>query len=52
MTKDELVDLIRMPVPWSRGCRLPDHVKLQARDIDTYVINGAECEPLLMPIRR
>ena len=29
------------------GAGFPTHVKLKARDIDTYLINAAECEPLL-----
>ncbi len=30
-----------------RGAGFPTHVKLKAKGIDTYLINGAECEPLL-----
>ena len=29
------------------GAGFPTHVKLAAEGIDTYLINGAECEPLL-----
>ncbi len=29
------------------GAGFPTHVKLKAKGIDTYLINGAECEPLL-----
>ena len=48
MTKDELVELVRdAGVVGAGGAGFPTHVKLQAQDIDTYVMNGAECEPLL-----
>lgn len=48
MTKDELTELVRHAgVVGAGGAGFPTHVKLQATDIDTYVINGAECEPLL-----
>jgi len=29
------------------GAGFPTHVKLDARGIDTFIVNGAECEPLL-----
>lgn len=48
MTKDELTELVRHAgVVGAGGAGFPTHVKLQASDIDTYLVNGAECEPLL-----
>ncbi|MCL1952581.1 MAG: 4Fe-4S dicluster domain-containing protein [Oscillospiraceae bacterium] len=29
------------------GAGFPTHVKLAAKDVDTFLVNGAECEPLL-----
>lgn len=48
MNAAELAGKIREAgVVGAGGAGFPTHVKLAAKDIDTYLINGAECEPLL-----
>jgi len=48
MKKAELIDLVRAGgVVGKGGAGFPTHVKLAAENIDTYLINVAECEPLL-----
>ncbi len=48
MNAAELVDKVReYGVVGAGGAGFPAHVKLAAEGIDTYLINGAECEPLL-----
>jgi Na+-translocating ferredoxin:NAD+ oxidoreductase RnfC subunit len=48
MDRDSLVEAVRLAgVVGSGGAGFPTHVKLQAKGIDTYLVNGAECEPLL-----
>ena len=48
MNAAELAGKVReFGVVGAGGAGFPTHVKLAAKDIDTYLINGAECEPLL-----
>ena len=48
MKADEVIRKVyEAGVVGAGGAGFPTHVKLQARKIDTYLINGAECEPLL-----
>ncbi len=48
MGRESLVEAVRRAgVVGSGGAGFPAHVKLQAKGIDTYLVNGAECEPLL-----
>ena len=48
MDRESLVEAVRLAgVVGSGGAGFPAHVKLQAKGIDTYLVNGAECEPLL-----
>lgn len=48
MNAAELVAKVRESgVVGAGGAGFPAHVKLGAENIDTYLINGAECEPLL-----
>lgn len=48
ISKDELLKAVfEAGVVGAGGAGFPTHVKLKADDIDTYVINGVECEPLL-----
>jgi Na+-translocating ferredoxin:NAD+ oxidoreductase RnfC subunit len=48
MKKAELLDLVREGgIVGKGGAGFPTHVKLAAKNIDTYLINAAECEPLL-----
>jgi len=46
--KDELIQAaFEAGVVGAGGAGFPTYAKLKAEGIDTYVINGAECEPLL-----
>ncbi len=48
MNRDELVLRVKEAgVVGAGGAGFPTHVKLAARDIDTVIANGAECEPML-----
>lgn len=48
MQADEVIRKVyEAGVVGAGGAGFPTHVKLRARNIDTYLVNGAECEPLL-----
>ena len=48
MEQSELIQLVHNAgVVGSGGAGFPTDVKFKAQGIDTYIINGAECEPLL-----
>lgn len=48
ISKEELLRAVsEAGVVGAGGAGFPTHVKLKADNIDTYVINGVECEPLL-----
>jgi len=48
MTSEEIAQRVRAAgVVGAGGAGFPTHVKLAARNIDTVIANGAECEPML-----
>ncbi|MBC7332756.1 MAG: SLBB domain-containing protein, partial [Synergistetes bacterium] len=48
VSKEEVIGLLfEAGVVGAGGAGFPTYYKLKAEGIDTYVINGAECEPLL-----
>jgi len=48
MTSEEIIQRVRAAgVVGAGGAGFPTHVKLAARNIDTVIANGAECEPML-----
>ncbi len=34
------------------GAGFPTHIKLAAQDVDDFIVNAAECEPLLHKIKK
>lgn len=48
MTPEEIVALVKAAgIVGAGGAGFPTHVKLAAKDVDTVIANGAECEPML-----
>lgn len=49
MEQSELIQLVHdAGVVGAGGAGFPTDVKFKAQGIDTYIVNGAECEPLLL----
>ena len=48
LEREELIQkVLQAGVVGAGGAGFPTHIKFQAEGIDTYLINCAECEPLL-----
>ncbi|MHB8071753.1 MAG: SLBB domain-containing protein [Candidatus Cryosericum sp.] len=48
MTADEIVERVKAAgIVGAGGAGFPTHVKLVAKNVDTVIANGAECEPML-----
>lgn len=48
MTPEEIVQRVQAAgIVGAGGAGFPTHVKLAARNVDTVIANGAECEPML-----
>jgi len=48
MTPEEIVERVKAAgIVGAGGAGFPTHVKLVAKNVDTVIANGAECEPML-----
>ena len=48
MTPEEIVARVQAAgVVGAGGAGFPTHVKIAAKNVDTVIANGAECEPML-----
>lgn len=48
LSKEDIINLVREAgIVGMGGAAFPTHIKLKSEDIDTFILNGAECEPYL-----